>query len=66
MRGLLGGVVSLVLGIILMAQVLMPQIKDTNTTDWSSGEIALWGIAGLGAVVGIVFGIFNTFGVGTN
>jgi len=64
--GILQGVVSLVLGIILMTEVLMPQIKGANTSDWSTGEMAMWGIAGLGAVVGIVFGIFQTFGVGTN
>jgi len=63
MANIIGMVVSLVLSIILMANVLMPTIKDTDTTNWTSSEKAMWGVAGLGAVVGIVYSILAAFGV---
>jgi hypothetical protein len=60
---LISGIVSLTLGIIMFANVLMPTLKGTNTSDWSASEVALWGVAGLGAVIGIVYGILAVFGV---
>jgi hypothetical protein len=56
-------IISLTLGIILFANVLMPTIKGTNTTTWSASEIAMYSVAGLGGVVGIVYGILQAFGV---
>lgn len=56
-------IISLTLGIILFANVLMPTIKGTNTTGWSTSEVAMYGVAGLGGVVGIVYGILSAFGV---
>ena len=58
-----GTIISLTLGIIMFSNVLMPTIKGTNTTDWSASEIAMYGVAGLGGVVGIVYGILSAFGV---
>jgi hypothetical protein len=33
-------IISLTLGIILFANVLMPTIKGTNTTGWTTSETA--------------------------
>ena len=57
------GIISMTLGIILFANVLMPTIKGTDTSQWSASELAMWSVAGLGGVVGIVYGILNMFGV---
>ena len=56
-------IISLTLGIILFANVLMPTIKGTNTTGWTTSETAMYAVAGLGGVVGIVYGILDAFGV---
>ena len=63
MANIIGSIVGLTLGVIMFANVLMPQLKGTNTSDWSTSEIAMWGVAGLGGVVGIVYGILAAFGV---
>lgn len=63
MANIVGSIVGLSLGVIMFANVLMPTIKDTNTSAWSASEIAMWGVAGLGGVVGIVYGILAAFGV---
>jgi hypothetical protein len=60
---IVGSIVGLTLGVIMFASVLMPTLKTTNTSTWSSSEIAMWGIAGLGGVVGVVYGILAAFGV---
>ncbi len=63
MANIVGAIVGLTIGIIMFANVLMPTLKGTNTSDWTSSEIAMWGVAGLGGVVGIVYGILAAFGV---
>lgn len=63
MANIVGSIVGLTIGVIMMANVLMPTLKDTDTTNWTSSEKAMWGVAGLGAVVGIVYGILAAFGV---
>ena len=63
MTNIVGAIVGLTLGVIMFANVLMPTLKGTNTSLWSSSEIAMWTVAGLGGVVGIVYGILAAFGV---
>lgn len=63
MANIIGSIIGLTLGILLFANVLMPTLKGTDTTNWSTSEIAMWGVAGLGGVVGIVYGILAAFGV---
>jgi len=63
MANIVGAIVGLTIGIIMFANVLMPTLKGTNTSEWTSSEIAMWGVAGLGGVVGIVYGILAAFGV---
>lgn len=57
------GIISITLGVVMMANVLMPVVKGVNQTDWTAGEVALWGVAGLGSIIGIIYGIFAVFGL---
>ena len=38
-------------------------IKGVDTTNWSAGEVAMWSVGGLAAIIGIVYGAFNIFGL---
>lgn len=56
---------SLTLSIILISTVVISTVKAQNTTGWSSGEIALWGLVSLVAIMGLVYSsgaIFGLFG----
>jgi hypothetical protein len=63
MANFVGGIISLVLGIVLVSNLFMPTVKQTNTSSWTSGEIAMWSVVGLAAIIGIVYGAFNIFGL---
>lgn len=63
MANFVSGVISLTLGVIMVASVLIPQVKGTNTDTWETGEIALWAVVSLGAIIGIVYGAFAIFGL---
>ncbi len=63
MANFVGGIISLVLGIVLVANLFMPTVKGTNTDTWSTSETAMWAVVGLGAIIGIVYGAFNIFGL---
>lgn len=63
MVNIVGAIVGLTIGVIMFANVLMPTLKDTNTSTWSSSEVAMYSVAGLGGVIGIVYGILSAFGV---
>jgi hypothetical protein len=57
------GIISITLGVIMLANVFMPVVKGTNTSTFSSAELALWGVLGLGGVIGLVYGVFSVFGL---
>lgn len=63
--GLIGGIIAVTIGVIMATSLLMPTIKDANTTGWTSSEVALWAVAGLAVVIGVVLLVFNAFGVRT-
>lgn len=63
MANLIAGIVGLVLGIVLIANLYMTTVHDTNTSTWSTSEVALWSVVGLIGVIGIVYGALNVFGV---
>jgi hypothetical protein len=44
---IIGGLMSLAISSIVLANVFIPIVKDANTTDFSSGELALWGVVTL-------------------
>lgn len=57
------GIISITLGVIMLANVFMPVVKGTNTDTYSTGEVALWGVLGLGGIIGLVYGTFSVFGL---
>lgn len=63
MANMIGAIFGLTFGVIVLANVFMPQVKDTNTTGWTAGEKALWGVLGLTGVMGIAYGVASAFGI---
>lgn len=57
------GVISLVLGVLMVVNVLVPIVKDANTTSLSSSEIAVYGLITLGAIIGLAYSAFAIFGL---
>lgn len=60
---MVAGIISITLGVIMLANVFIPTVKNTNTTGYTTGELALWGVLTLGGIIGIVYGVFAVFGL---
>jgi hypothetical protein len=60
---LVTGIISITLGVIMLANVFIPVVKEVNTDAWTSGETALWAVVTLGGIIGIVYGTFVVFGL---
>jgi hypothetical protein len=63
MANFIGGIISLAIGVIVLANVFIATIKNTNTTGWTSGEVALFGTLTLAGIAGLVYGTLNVFGI---
>jgi len=61
----INGIIAITLGVIMLANVFIPVVKGVNTTalEFTSGELALWGVLTLGGIIGIVYGTFAVFGL---
>jgi hypothetical protein len=64
MANFIAGIISLVVGIVMFANVFMTTVKGTNTTAWTASEIAMWGLLGLLGIIGIAYGVMQVFGLG--
>lgn len=60
---MIAGIIGITLGVIMLANVFIPTVKGVNTSTWTTGEIALWGVLVLGGIIGIVYGTFAVFGL---
>jgi len=60
---LVSGIVSITIGVILVANVFLTTVKAQNTTQFTASELALWGVLGLAGIIGIVVGTFQVFGL---
>ena len=60
---LVTGIISITLGVIMLANVFIPVVKGVNTDTWETGETALWAVVTLGGIIGIVYGTFVVFGL---
>jgi len=60
---LVTGIISITLGVIMLANVFIPVVKGVNTTGWTTAEIALWTVVALAGIIGIVYGTFVVFGL---
>jgi len=63
MGNFLGGIISLVLSIILIASVVMPTLKNTSTTNWTTSEIAVFGLVSIVIIFGLVYSAGAMFGM---
>lgn len=56
-------IISLTIVVIVLSSVFIPTVKAVNTSTWSVGEIALWGVVTLVAVAGFVYNTASAFGL---
>ena len=63
MTSYFGGIMSLVLSVVLITSVVVPTIKNANTTGWSTSETTVFGLVSLVAIFGLVYGAGNLFGL---
>ena len=63
MGSMIGAVVLLVVAVILVANVVIPTVKGTNTSTYSASELALWNLITLAAIIGTFILAFRSFGV---
>jgi len=63
MASFIGGIVTISIGAIMLANVFISTVKDTNTTGWTASETALWGVLTLAGIVGLVVGTLQLFGI---
>lgn len=62
-RGLIYGIISITIGAVMLANVFITTIKSTNTSEWSTSEVSLWGVLTLAGIVGLVMGVLQVFGI---
>lgn len=63
MANFVTGILSLTIGVILLANVFITVVKGTNTTGWETSEVALWGLLTLVGIAGLAYGVMNVFGI---
>lgn len=63
MANFISGLISLTIGVVILANVFIYTVKNTSTTGWTGAEIALWGLLTLIAIAGLIYGIMNVFGL---
>ena len=56
-------IISLAIVVIVLTSVFVPTVKGVNTTTWSTGEVALWGVVTLVAIAGFVYNTAGAFGL---
>lgn len=64
MAGFIDGIISLSIGVILLATVFISTVKNQNTTDFTATELTLWGLLTLMGIIGLLYGVMRVFGVG--
>lgn len=57
------GTIAIALAVIVLSYVLIPTVKGVNTETWSSGETTLFGVISLVAIMGLVYGVAQVFGL---
>ena len=63
MANFVTGIISLTIGVVVLSTVFISTVKGTNTTSWTSGEVALWGLLSLCGIAGVLYGVLNVFGM---
>lgn len=63
MANMVMGIISITIGAVVLANVFLTTINGTNTSTWGTSEVAMWGLLSLIAIVGLVYGVMNVFGI---
>ena len=63
MANFIMGIISLTIGVVILANVFITTVKNQSTTNWTTAEIALWGLLTLVSIAGILYGVLNVFGL---
>lgn len=63
MANFIAGIISLTIGVVVLANVFIFTVKNTTTSGWSSAETALWGLLSLIGIAGIIYGVMSVFGM---
>lgn len=57
------GIISLTIGVVVLANVFITTVKGANTTGWTTSELALWGLLSIAGIAGVVYGTLSVFGL---
>lgn len=63
MASMISGLILLSIGIIVLANVFISTVNNTNTTGWSTGEVALWGTLTIVGIASMLVGVLQVFGL---
>lgn len=63
MASLISGIILLSIGVVVLANVFISTVKNTNTTGWTTGELAMWGTLSIVAIAALVVGVLQVFGL---
>lgn len=56
-------IMGLTVSVIVTTTVLIPTIKEVNTSGYTSAEVSMMVLASLIAIIGLVYGIGAAFGM---
>lgn len=63
MASMISGIILLSISVVVLANVFITTVKQTNTTGWTTGETAMWGTLTIVAIAALVVGILQVFGL---
>ena len=57
--GIITKIIGLAIGLVMIANVAIPQVFNANTTAWDAGTIAIWNVIGIALAGYAVMMIFS-------
>lgn len=63
MASMLSGFIYLGIAAIVVTSVFLQIVHDTNTSTWSTSEVALWSVVGLAGIIALLMGALQLGGV---
>ena len=59
----IGGIINITIGAVILSSVFITTVKATNTSAWTTAEVAMWGLLTLVGIIGLVYGVLQVFGL---
>ena len=63
MATFIGGIINITIGAVVLASVFITTVKDFNTSEFTTSEVAMWGLLSLIGIVGLMYGVLQVFGL---